>query len=205
VSEGGPLEIIVVDGGSRDGSAEAACEAGATVISTPSGRGRQLAEGGRAAKGDWLLFLHADTVLDSGWPDEVRNFIDGMDGRTDAAYFRFALDHDSPQAKRLESIVSWRCRCLGMPYGDQGLLIGRELYRSVGGFSALPLMEDIDILRNIKRKVGSKGLHCLPVRAITASDRYRRDGYLRRCSVNLLCLVAYWIGVPTRHIARLYG
>lgn len=205
MSEGDVLEILIVDGGSKDGTVAAACESGATVVSTSAGRGRQLAEGGEAAKGDWLLFLHADTVLDSGWPDDVQKFINDKDGRNHAAYFRFALDHDSPQAKRLESIVSWRCRYFGMPYGDQGLLISRELYQSVGGFNALPLMEDVDILRSVKRKIGSKGLHCLPVKAITASDRYRRDGYLKRSSLNLLCLAAYWVGIPAHHIARLYG
>jgi len=198
------LQVIVVDGGSIDSTAQLADSMGATVITSMAGRGRQLATGANSANNEWFLFLHADTVLDPGWSAIVQNFVRNYDGDA-AAYFKFALDHDSPQAKRLERIVSWRCRRFALPYGDQGLLIHRDLYQSVGGYSLIPLMEDVDFLRRLRRKIGRNGLHCLPVRAVTAADRYRRDGYLIRSGRNLLCLTAYWLGVPSRYIARLYG
>jgi len=198
-------EIIVVDGGSSDSTVRIASEYGATVLSAKSGRGTQLAAGADAAKCEWFLFLHADTVLEPGWPQRVQEFIRTANSTMSAAYFRFALDHDSPQAQRLEKIVAWRCRRFGLPYGDQGLLIHRDLYRSAGGYSPVPLMEDVDFIRRLRRKTGRQGLQCLPARAVTGSERYRRDGYLLRSSRNLLCLTAYWLGVPTQFIARLYG
>src|SRR5690349_3886921 len=137
-------ELVVADGGSRDGTAALAGQLGARVVRTAApGRGGQLAAGAAAARSDWLLFLHADTRPDPGWAASVRAFMagPGRAGRA-AAYFAFALDDDSPAARRLERWVAWRCRMLALPYGDQGLLLPRALYEAVGGFRPLPLMED---------------------------------------------------------------
>lgn len=199
------VEIIVVDGGSTDATRTIAAEAGATVLTETAGRGRQLAAGGDRAKGDWLLFLHADTVLDPGWSGSVDAFIHENADKNRVAYFRFALDQDSAQARRLERMVAWRCRRFALPYGDQGLLIHRDLYRSVGGYKTMPLMEDVDLVRRLHRHIGRAAFFSLSAKAITASDRYRRTGYLTRSSLNLACLTAYWLGVPPRYIARFYG
>jgi rSAM/selenodomain-associated transferase 2 len=194
-------EVVVVDGGSRDDTVAIAETAGARVIAAERGRGQQLATGAAAASGEWLLFLHADCRLSLGWEDAVERFVAAPDAAARAGYFGFALDDPSPAARRLERIVAWRCRALGLPYGDQGLLIARRLYDEVGGFSALPLMEDVDLVR----RLGRARLAPLDASAISSARRYRSGGYIRRPLRNLMCLSLYFAGVPPRRIARLYG
>jgi rSAM/selenodomain-associated transferase 2 len=194
-------EIIIVDGGSSDETLAIARTAGAGVISAPRGRGIQLAAGASAATGDWLLFLHADCRLSGDWERAVSAFLAAPKMADRAGYFDFALDDSAPAARRLERIVAWRCRVLALPYGDQGLLIARNLYRAVGGFAPLPLMEDVDLVR----RLGRRRLTRIGARCISSPTRYRREGYWRRPLRNLLCLSLYFAGLPSDRIARLYG
>jgi rSAM/selenodomain-associated transferase 2 len=193
-----PEEVVVVDGGSGDGTAEVAARLGALVVHAPRGRGRQIAAGVAAARGEWLLLLHADTVLAAGWEAAAWRFMEADAGR--AAYFRFALDAEEPQARRLERMVAWRCRRLGLPYGDQALLVSRRLLDEVGGVRDLPLMEDVDLVR----RIGRRRLVGLEVAAVTSAARWRRDGWVRRSARNLGCLSLYFMGVPAGVIARVY-
>ncbi|WP_237217104.1 TIGR04283 family arsenosugar biosynthesis glycosyltransferase [Falsiroseomonas oryziterrae] len=193
-----PAEVVVVDGGSRDGTAEIARGSGARVVAAPRGRGTQLAAGIAAAQGPWLLLLHADTRLATGWEDAVRV---AMRDPGRAAYFRFALDDDAPAARRLERAVAWRCRALALPYGDQGLLIHRDLLDAVGGVRPLPLMEDVDLVR----RIGRARLVALDVAAVTSAARWRRDGYLRRSARNLTCLSLWFVGVAPDRIRKIYA
>lgn len=194
-------DVVVVDGGSADGTVELANRLGARAIAAPKGRGRQLMAGAEAAFGDWLLFLHADTKLDPGWKAAVETFRADPANRSKAAVFLFALDDPSTEARRLERLVAWRVRWMGMPYGDQGLLISRNFYLSIGGFRPLPLMEDVDLVR----RIGRRRLAILPVAARTSAARWRRDGWIRRSLRNLVCLALYFLGAPPRLILRLYG
>ncbi len=200
--EGGLIrEIIVVDGGSRDATRSIAEAAGARVIAAPRGRGAQLAAGAVAASGDWLFFLHADTRPEPGWADEVARFIGGPGNGARAGYLRYRLEDAAPAARRLERIVAWRSRALGLPYGDQGLILSRDFYRALGGFPPLVLMEDVALVR----RIGRRRLVALKTGALTSADRYRREGYLRRSLRNLGCLTLYLLGAPPRILARLYG
>jgi rSAM/selenodomain-associated transferase 2 len=192
-------EIIVVDGGSRDGSAAVAEAGGARVIAAPRGRGSQLAAGAAAAAGEWLLFLHADCRPLPGWEAAVREFTAGPGNK--AGYFDLALDDAAPAARRVERLAAWRCRALALPYGDQGLLIHRPHYQAVGGYAAIPLMEDVDFVR----RLGRARLCPLGATMLASTRRYRRDGYWRRPLRNLCCLALYFAGVPPRLIARVYG
>lgn len=194
-------EVVVVDGGSSDNSVAVARAAGARMIVGARGRGLQLAAGAAAAAADWLLFLHADCRLGPDWEVAVRAFLAAPKADSHAGYFDFALDDDGPAARRLERIVAWRCRVLALPYGDQGLLIGRSLYQSIGGFAPLPLMEDVDLVRRLgRRRIARIGCRC-----IASARRYRRGGYWRRPLRNLFCLSLYLAGVPAERIVRLYG
>lgn len=192
-------EVIVVDGGSHDGTQCAARRAGARVIAAPKGRGSQLAAGIVAAEGEWLLLLHADTRLGAGWDEAVRRHV--ANSRGVAGYFRFTLDSPTPQARRLERAVAWRCRRLGLPYGDQGLLIHRDLLAEVGGMRGLPIMEDVDLVR----RIGRDRLTGLAADAITSAARWERGGWYARSARNLACLSLWWLGVPPAVIRRLYG
>jgi len=193
-------ECIVVDGGSRDLSVEIARAQGATVVSTRPGRGGQLAVGAASALGEWLLFLHADTRLAPGWSWAAAAFIADDANHRRAAYLRYRLDDPAPAARRLEALVAWRCRSFALPYGDQGLLISSALYREIGGFRPLPLMEDVDLAR----RLGRRRLVPLAGDAVTSAERYRRGGYVARPLRNLGCLALYFLGVPPRLILRLY-
>ena len=127
-------EVIVVDGGSADGTRAAAEAAGATVIGSARGRGLQLDAGARAARGDWLVFLHADTRLEAGWAATLRALPDAVVGGA----FRFALDPPRPAYRWLEAGVALRCRLFRLPYGDQGLFARREIYCRIGGSGRFP-------------------------------------------------------------------
>lgn len=195
-----PRDIIVADGGSVDDTKGLALSYGARVVSAPPGRGTQLAEGAAAATGDWLLFLHADTRLGEGWQDCIRAFMDGAHFQQKAGVFRFCLDDPNPAARRIERLANWRTRSLGLPYGDQGLLISRSLYDSLGGFHHLPLMEDV----NLACRIGKNNLVVLEADAITSAARYQQGGYWQRPVRNVTLLMLYFLGVPPRILARMY-
>jgi rSAM/selenodomain-associated transferase 2 len=190
-------ETIVVDGGSTDSTAAIAERAGARLLPSARGRGLQLAAGAAAATGDWLLFLHADTVLAPGWREAADRHIARRPDR--AACFRLRLDADEWQARLVEAGVALRVRLFSLPYGDQGLLVSRRGYDAAGGYRPLPLMEDVDLVRRIGR------IEPLHIGAATSAERWRKDGWLRRSGRNLLCLALYRSGMSAERVARLYG
>ena len=194
-------EIIIADGGSTDGTPDIARACGAQVITAPRGRGPQLRAAAEAASQPWLLALHADTCPGPGWQDAVAGFIARPEAAKQAGYFGFALDDPSPEARRLEAMVAWRCHWLGLPYGDQGLLIAREFYQSLGGYEPIPLMEDVALIR----RIGRKPLVALPADFITSAEKWRRDGWYARSARNLFCLSLWFAGVAPDRIARLYA
>jgi len=193
-------EILISDGGSSDGTEDIAAAFTAKFVTGPPGRGGQLQRGALTARGEWLFFLHSDTVLDAEWLFAAEEFMANRDNNKHAAAFRFVLDDDRSQARRLERIVAWRCDKFGLPYGDQGLLLSRLFYGQVGGYRDLPIMEDVDLVR----RIGRRRLTMLPVAARTAATRYQRDGYWRRPARNLICLGLYYLGLPPKQIARIY-
>lgn len=197
-------EVIVVDGGSNDRTRQIAEFSGADIIRSEPSRGSQLAQGAARARFPWLLFLHADAVLEDGWEREAVDFIhrvDVGDHPRAAAAFRFKIDDKGLAPRVLEGIVRARCSLLKVPDGDQGLLVSRRLFDEVGGYKALPVMEDVDIVR----RLGRKRIAILRADATISAERYRRDGYLARILRNQTCRALFHAGLPITTISRLYG
>ena len=192
-------EVIVSDGGSKDATVAIADDAGCEIVTGPRGRGQQLIAGAQMARGDWLLFLHADTRLTPGWVLCVRTFM-ARHGEAKAGYFRFAADESTRPARRLAFWVNARCALFALPYGDQGLLISRALYAQLGGFRPLPLMEDVDLVR----RLGRGRLAAMAHPAVTSVARHVRDGYLKRSAKNLLLLGQFLAGGDPQALARRY-
>jgi len=202
--EGIVREVIVVDGGSSDRTGDIIDQAGATLVRSTAGRGQQLAAGADLARMPWLLFLHPDTMLEPGWDREASVFMERVDSGARpvaAAAFRFSVDEPGIGSRLAEFRVAARCALLRMPYGDQGLLIPRRLYRQLGGYKPLSLMEDVDFMR----RIGRRRIAILRASAISKAERSHRNSSLGNGLRNLSCLALHHLRVPTGMIARLYG
>jgi rSAM/selenodomain-associated transferase 2 len=188
-------ELVISDGGSTDATLTIAEAAGAVVVAGPPSRGGQLRRGAAAAGGAWLLFVHADTALPPGWADCVISHM--ADGRP--AFFRLRFDAPGMAAGTVAGWANLRSRWLGLPYGDQGLLVPRAAYDRAGGYPDIPLMEDVALVRALRpRPVG------LPLAVTTSAERYRRAGWLRRGGRNLSLLLRYLLGADPARLARRY-
>jgi hypothetical protein len=188
-------ELIVSDGGSGDATLRLADAAGAVIVQGAPSRGGQLRRGAQMAGGDWLLFLHADTILPSGWPEAVRARIEAGG----AAAFRLSFDRAGPMPALVAGWANLRSRAFGLPYGDQGLLVSRAAYEAAGGFPDIPLMEDVAMARALGGRIA-----LMPVAVTTSAARYERDGWLRRGARNLLTLLRYLCGADPERLAARY-
>lgn len=190
-------ELVIADADSVDTIAAVAEALGARLVRAPRGRGAQLAAGARAAEGAWLLFLHADTVLAPGWAAAVEAHIAGRPGQ--AGYFGLCFDWGGPMPRLVAGWANLRSALLGLPYGDQGLLLSRALYEAAGGYPEIPLMEDVALAR----RLGRRRLARLGGEAVTSAERYAAEGWLRRGTRNLSTLALYLAGVaPERLVGR---
>ncbi|MDO5755897.1 MAG: TIGR04283 family arsenosugar biosynthesis glycosyltransferase [Rhodobacterales bacterium] len=188
-------ELILSDGGSRDGAAQIAKEVGAVWVAGPASRGGQLRRGADAAEGAWLLFLHADTQLPEGWVRAVKaQMADGRPG-----YFRLTFDSQGIAPGIVAGWANLRARLLCLPYGDQGLLIARDEYEALGGYQDIPLMEDVAMSRLLGRR-----LRMMPLALRSSAARYRRDGWLRRGARNMWLLARYLMGSDPERLRKLY-
>jgi rSAM/selenodomain-associated transferase 2 len=191
-------EVIVSDGGSEDATPRIAGDTGATLVTGAHGRGAQLAAGAKAARGDWLLFLHADTILSPDWAERAAHH---MERRTEsAAAFTLKYRSDDRAARWLEARANRRARWLGLPYGDQGLLISHRLYDEIGGYADVPLMEDVMIARTL----GKKRLVLLSAEARTSAEKYERDGWRKRAWSNAVLLTRFLLGAKPDVLAKAY-
>lgn len=194
------VERIVVDGGSGDRTVEIARSCGAKVLTSPTGRARQMNAGAGVASGDLFLFLHADTLLPERFDGWVREVL--AQPGVAAGAFEFRLDATSRGLRIIEQVANWRSRRLQLPYGDQAIFIRSVLFREIGGFADLPIMEDFEFIRRLKRK---GRILTLPWPAITSARRWRKRGLWKTTLINELVLVAYYLGIsPSRihHFAR---
>ena len=188
-------ELIISDGRSEDATRRVAEAWGATVLQGAPSRGGQLRRGCAVAKSDWLLVLHADTVLARGWSKAVGAHLSHSER---AAWFRLRFDRGGFAARLVAAWANLRSR-FGLPYGDQGLLISSALYAKIGGYQDVPLMEDVAIARALRGK-----LLALDAQAITSAEKYVAQGWLRRGARNLWTLTRYFAGTDATTLAAQY-
>jgi uncharacterized protein len=189
--------IVVVDGGSGDGTAALAAAAGARVIASPRGRGVQCRMGASAVAAEWLLFLHADTLLPANAAGVIARFI--ASPTTQIATFRLRFDTGG----WLLRACGWCTRfdSVFTRFGDQGILVRRTFYEAIGGFAAWPLFEDVDLLRRARRKTK---VHSLPAAVTTSARRFERRGNFRQQCLNARLLLRYLCGASPEVLAAVY-
>ncbi len=195
------VEIIVVNGGPHTPDIERIQHAAPRVgwMAALPGRGRQMNVGASNAKGVWLLFLHADTRLPAGWFEELQKI--STDASVIGGSFRFQLDSPSRWARAIEYGVAARVRWFQLPYGDQALFARRNVFVAIGGYRELPVMEDVDVVRRLRR-AGRLRYSALP--AVTSARRWESDGWVRRSAENLVLVLLFFLGVSPERLAQRY-
>ncbi|USD20508.1 TIGR04283 family arsenosugar biosynthesis glycosyltransferase [Microbulbifer variabilis] len=191
-------EIILVDGGSSDGSAEIAAAAGLRVIQSQRGRALQMNAGASVACGSWLLFLHADTRLPQGALSAIASAsVRGAQwGR-----FNIRISGDSLWFPLISTMINWRSRLSGIATGDQAIFVRRSLFNEVGGYARQPLMEDIELSRQLLEIARP---HCLRQRVTTSGRRWQKFGIWRTVLLMWRLRFDYWRGVPAECLAKRY-
>jgi rSAM/selenodomain-associated transferase 2 len=191
-----PVDIVVADGGSEDQTRARAAAAGARVVGAPRGRAVQLNAGAAAARGEWLLFLHADSRLNPACKAALAAAV--VDPHLQAAVFRFAIDLPRGWKQFIEWGQVARQALFRLPYGDQGLLVRRSRFQAVGGYPAIPVMEDVALVRRL-RSLGP--VATLPATLVTSGRRYRARGVVRTWLLHTALVSLYAAGVAPRRLA----
>ena len=202
-------ELIVVDGGSLDQTpvlvesyrrrTQSPAQSPVRLVTAPCGRARQMNEGAKASGGEVLLFLHADTQL----PADAKTMIEATlaDQRMVGGRFDVRFDHPSTWGTIISRIMSWRSRLSGIATGDQALFVRRHIFEQIGGFADMPLMEDIDFSRRLKRKGATAALTAT---VTTSFRRWERHGPLWTILLMWTLRFLYWIGVSPHQLSKLY-
>ena len=197
VGQGG--ELIVVDAGNHDSTIKIASRFTEKIILSERGRGNQMDRGAREAKGDVLLFLHADTKLPEDWKDQITDAL--KDDMIIGGGFRLKIDSRKICFRIMEKIINWRSKYLGLIYGDQAIFARRDAFFAVGGFMGLPLMEDVDFIKRLK----SKGtVILLDADVSTSSRHWEKKGILITTLRNWIFLGLYCLGVSPEKLYKWY-
>ena len=199
----GELEVVICDGGSRDLTRQVAQLTGATVLDSPtSGRGPQLRWGVDHSRHAWLLVLHADSRLPGHWHQRVEQILSSPEADLSAWSFDFKVDAGMrPMLWLLQRMVNLRSRWLQRPYGDQGLLIHRELYARVGGYRPLALMEDLDLVERLSKVATLRALNCA---LVTSAQRWQKRSVLAQAWRNARLRWLWRQGRSTEQLLRVY-
>ncbi|MBN3951833.1 MAG: TIGR04283 family arsenosugar biosynthesis glycosyltransferase [Nostoc sp.] len=193
------IEVIIVDAGSEDGTVEIAQSLNIKVISSSPGRAVQMNAGAVAASGDILLFLHADTRLPTGFDNMIRTAL--QQPGTVAGAFNLRIDASLLSLRWVEWGVNARSHFYQMPYGDQAIFLTKAVFQQIGGFPELPIMEDFELMRRLKR-TGCIVIILTPV--VTSARRWLQKGVFKTTLLNQLVIIAYLLGVSPERICRWY-
>ena len=193
------VEIIVVDGGSNDGTIEVVKSLNIKLIYSLPGRSIQMNFGAKLATGNILLFLHGDTFLPLNFDEFLREII--VQPNIIAGAFELGIRGKKRSLRIVESIVNWRSRYLQMPYGDQGIFLSAQVFEQIGCFPEIPIMEDFELIRKL-RKRGRIGIISKPV--LTSDRRWQKLGILKTTLINQVIIIAYLLGLPPKTLAQWY-
>jgi rSAM/selenodomain-associated transferase 2/rSAM/selenodomain-associated transferase 1 len=193
------VEIIVVDGGSSDHTVELAQDYGVNTCESSGGRSGQMNAGAKRASGEILLFLHADTLLPVGWREQVIRALESPD--VSGGAFRLRVGSDLLSLRIIEALANFRSSRLRLPYGDQAIFLRRDIFLKIGGFSNIPIMEDVELVHKL-RKLGRLTTLSIPV--VTSDRRWRHYGVWKTTLLNQLLILGYMCRVPIDSLARLY-
>lgn len=193
------VEVIVVDGGSRDETVQVARREGAQTLTVAAGRARQMNAGAAASNGEYLVFLHADTILPPNYAGLVRRLLASPE--VVAGAFRLGIEGRRRSLRWIETGANWRSRWLQLPYGDQALFVRSRLFSELGGYSDLPIMEDYDLVRRLARK-GRVAL--APDAVVTSARRWEQLGVVRTTLLNQVMLTGHLLGLSPRKMAAFY-
>ena len=194
------VEVIVADGGSSDGTVRLALPLCDQVVSAPRGRGAQMNAGAAAARGDILLFLHADTALPADADSVVRKGLG--DGEHCWGRFDVAITGAHWLLPVIARMMSLRSRLTGIATGDQAMFVLREAFAAVSGFPDIPLMEDIVMSQHLKRLTAPL---CLRERVTTSGRRWEKQGVVRTVLLMWRLRLAFFLGAPPKQLAKDYG
>ena len=194
------IELIIVDGGSSDSTCSIAERFGAKVLHSPLGRGTQLNVGAHAASGSILLFLHADTRLPPDFSELVRQAL--RQTSVVAGAFRLRIDDPRRSLRIVEWAVDLRSRLRHLPYGDQAIFLRKHTFDQVGGFPDWPLLEDVEIVRRLRRR---GRLVIVPNAIVTSARRWNRLGIVRTTIMNQIIMLFYRLGMSPHRLAAWYG
>jgi rSAM/selenodomain-associated transferase 2 len=193
------VELLVVDGGSTDNTADIAKSYGVQVLSISPGKATQMNAGAEAAHGDILLFLHSDTKLAPGFVEQVRSALNQPG--VSAGAFKLSIDGQGFGLRVIEWLVNFRSNALQMPYGDQGIFVTTDMFFSVGPFPPQPIMEDFELMRKLKKK---GKVEILPLNATTSARRWKRLGVLKTTIINQAIIIGYLFGIKPEKLAGWY-
>jgi rSAM/selenodomain-associated transferase 2 len=200
IADGLPVEIIVVDGSSDGESIKAITREGVTLLTAPAGRARQMNAGAAVAKGDSLLFLHADTRLPQG---ALRRIFETLsDDRYVAGAFDLRYGSTRPSIRFIARVACLRSRLTRIPYGDQAQFFRRDYFEKLCGFADIPLMEDVEIMLRIKER-GDR-IFILPVPVVTSARRQEKEGVVRCTLRNWSIITLYFLGMSPERLVRFY-
>ncbi|MBI4463613.1 MAG: TIGR04283 family arsenosugar biosynthesis glycosyltransferase [Acidobacteria bacterium] len=195
------VEVIVADGGSRDGTTDLAMANGWRVCTSPPGRARQMNAGAAIAAGDIFLFLHADTRLPEDFADHVCAIL--AEPNNIAGAFRLQIASAMRGIRLIERLANWRSVRWQMPYGDQALFLRAKDFEAVGGFPDLPIMEDVELVRHLRKR---GRIRIAPAPVLTSARRWEEMGVWKTTVINQTCVAAYYLGVsPTLIHGWYYG
>ena len=192
--------IIIIDGKSKDKTRKICRKHNTQLFTSKRNRGMQLNLGAEKVVTNWIFFIHADSILENTAIEEINAFISNNKNKYKAASFKLQFDQKNIYSTLLSKMVIFRSKCFKLPYGDQGLIISKAFYNKIGGYKKIPLMEDVEIIRNI----GFKNIKILNSYIITDSIRYKSEGWLIRPLINLYCLTLYILGFNINTINSIY-